>query len=53
MTVTVEAQDRNGNTFTYTGTELFGRCLCHEYDHLDGILYTDKAIEMLEPEDVE
>lgn len=53
MTVTVEAQDRTGKTFTYTGTELFGRCLCHEYDHLDGILYIDKAIEMLDPEDVE
>ena len=53
MTVTVKAQDRNGKTFTYTGTELFGRCLCHEYDHLDGILYTDKAIEMLDPDDIE
>ena len=53
MTVTVEAEDRNGNKFTYTGTELFGRCLCHEYDHLDGILYTDKCIRMLDEDEVE
>lgn len=48
--VTVEATDRNGNRFTYTGTELMARCLCHEYDHLDGILYVDKAYEMEEDE---
>ena len=53
MTVTVEATDRNGKKFTYTGTELFGRCLCHEYDHLDGILYIDKASEVLEDEEDE
>lgn len=51
--VTVRATDRNGNTFEYTGKEIFARCLCHEYDHLDGILYIDNVIEMLDPEDVE
>ena len=44
--VKVEATDRNGKRFTYTGTGLMARCLCHEYDHLDGILYVDKAYEM-------
>lgn len=53
MTVTVEAIDRNGKTFKYTGTGLYGRCLCHENDHLDGTLYIDKALEMLDPDDVE
>lgn len=53
MTVTVEATDRNGNLFTYTGTALYGRCLCHENDHLDGILYCDNVLEMLDPEDFE
>ena len=48
MTVTVKATDRNGKEFTYTGSELYGRCLCHEYDHLDGILYIDHALEMYE-----
>lgn len=49
--VTVEATDRNGNRFTYTGEGLMARCLCHEYDHLDGILYVDRAYEMVEDED--
>ena len=49
--VTVEATDRNGNRFTYTGEGLMARCLCHEYDHLDGILYVDKAYEMDEDEE--
>ena len=51
--VTVEATDRNGNRFTYTGTELMARCLCHEYDHLDGILYTSRAERMLTQEELE
>lgn len=51
--VTVRAQNRKGEAFEYTGTGLLGRCLCHEYDHLDGILYTDKAVEMLDPDDYE
>ena len=25
------------------GTELLARCLCHEIDHLNGIMYVDKA----------
>ncbi len=43
MKVTVRAQDRNGNNFTVTGEGLKARALCHEIDHLDGILYIDKA----------
>ncbi len=53
LTVTIEATNRKGETFTYTGTALYGRCLCHENDHLDGILYIDNAIEMLDEDDVE
>lgn len=44
MKVTVRAQDRNGNTFTVSGEELKARAFCHEIDHLNGILYVDKAI---------
>ena len=43
MTVTVRAQDRFGKNFTVTGEGLKARALCHEIDHLDGILYIDKA----------
>jgi peptide deformylase len=35
--------DRNGQKIERAGTELFGRCLQHEMDHLDGVLYIDKA----------
>lgn len=43
MEVTVRAQDRNGNTFTVSGTELKARAFCHEIDHLNGILFKDKV----------
>jgi peptide deformylase len=35
--------DRHGRKITLEGTGLFGRCLQHEMDHLDGVLYIDKA----------
>ncbi len=35
--------DREGRKIELVGTGLFGRCLQHEMDHLDGILYIDKA----------
>ncbi len=41
MTVTVKAQDRNGNNFTVTAEGFKARALCHEIDHLNGILYID------------
>ena len=51
--VTVRAENRRGEKFEYTATGLLGRCLCHEYDHLDGILYTDKVVRMLDPDEFE
>ena len=53
MTVVVRATDRNGNLFELKGSELLARCICHETDHLDGILYTDIAIKMLTQEELE
>ena len=53
MTVTVRALDRYGKPFELTGNELLARALCHEIDHLDGILYTDKAQRMITDEDEE
>ena len=49
--VRVEALDRNGVLQTYEGTEMLARCFCHEIDHLDGILYTDKADKILYPDE--
>lgn len=45
MTVKVKAQDRNGKWCIYKGTELKARCFCHEIDHLDGVLFTQRVIE--------
>lgn len=41
--VKAEYRDRNGKKHTVTGTGLFARCMCHEFDHLDGVLYIDRA----------
>ncbi|HYZ17211.1 MAG TPA: peptide deformylase [Candidatus Acidoferrum sp.] len=35
--------DRHGKKISLDGTGLFGRCLQHEMDHLNGVLYIDKA----------
>ena len=33
------------------GTDLLARCLSHEIDHLDGILFTDKVVRYVELEE--
>ncbi len=43
--VTVKAFDRYGNEFMISGVDLLARAFCHEIDHLDGILFTDKIIK--------
>ena len=52
-TVTVKAQDRNGEFFELTGSDLLARALCHEIDHLDGELYVDKVSEFVDPDELE
>lgn len=39
----VKALDENMQEYIVEGTELLARCLCHEIDHLDGIVYVEKA----------
>lgn len=46
-----EYRDRYGKKHTVTGVDLFARCMCHEFDHLDGILYVDRATEMHDSEE--
>lgn len=41
--VRIGAYDLDMNYFELEGTELLARCICHEYDHLDGHLYVDKV----------
>ncbi len=47
---TVRAFDRNGEEFEFTGEDLYARCICHECDHLDGILYVEKAEKIFDLE---
>ncbi|MBQ8164996.1 MAG: peptide deformylase [Clostridia bacterium] len=43
--VTVTALDRDGKEFTVHAEGFLAIIMCHEIDHLDGILYKDKAFE--------
>jgi peptide deformylase len=38
----VSGFDGNGNPVSFEATGWFARCLQHEYDHLDGLLYVDR-----------
>ena len=51
--VKVKAQDRNGDWAEYEGEQLIARCFCHELEHLDGHLYTERAYRMLTQEEYE
>ena len=53
MQVTVKFQDRHGEWHERTAEGFTARAFCHEIDHLDGILYIDKASRMLTPEEME
>ena len=41
----LKAQDLEGNPVEFEAEDLFARILCHEVDHLRGILFTDKAVD--------
>lgn len=43
--VAVRAQNRRGEPIEITGEGFLAVALCHEIDHLDGILYIDRMIE--------
>lgn len=50
--VRVKALDRHGKEFTVEGCGLTARCFCHEIDHLDGVVFTQRAERMLSPEEI-
>lgn len=51
--VVVKAQDRFGEEFTIEGEDLLAKAFCHEIDHLEGIIYKQKVIRMLDPSEIE
>lgn len=48
--VVVSGLDRKGAKIRLEGQGLFGRCLQHEIDHLNGVLYIDRAKNVRKPE---
>nr|WP_314464869.1 peptide deformylase [uncultured Clostridium sp.] len=46
--VTIEALDENGNEIMVTGEDELAKCFSHELEHLDGIIFLDRAIEEIE-----
>ena len=51
--VRVRAQDREGAYFEVEGEDLTARCFCHEIEHLDGHLYTERCDHLLSDEELE
>lgn len=43
--VSVKAFDRKGNAFTFEAKDYLARCVCHEIDHLNGVLFVDYTDE--------
>jgi peptide deformylase len=52
-TVEIEALDRFGNKFRYSGKGLTARAICHEIDHLNGVLFTSLTDHILTEEELD
>lgn len=48
--VKVKAQNREGKWCVYKGEDLKARAFCHEIDHLNGVLFTERWIKKIENE---
>ena len=51
--VRVRAQDRNGNFFEVTDSDLTARCFCHEIEHLDGHLFVEHTDHLMSEEELQ
>ncbi len=49
--VTATALDMSGEVQVYEAEGLFARAICHELDHLDGVLFIDKIEGKIEKDD--
>ncbi|MCX7708538.1 MAG: peptide deformylase [Clostridia bacterium] len=47
--VKVKALNEKGEEVIIYGEGDLAKCLCHEIDHLDGVLFIDKVTEYIEP----
>ncbi len=51
--ITLKALNREGYEICLKAEGLLARILQHEIDHLDGVLFTDKAMRMVDPEELQ
>lgn len=51
--VIVRGMNPEGETIEVEGEGLLAIAFCHEIDHLDGVLYTDKVIEYIDPKEMQ
>ncbi len=51
MKITIKGLDRNGEPQEYEFEGFHANVMCHEYDHLSGVLFVDKATETFTPEE--
>lgn len=49
--IKIEALNLDGEKKTYEFHDFDARVMCHEYDHLNGVLYIDKAVNIRDAED--
>jgi peptide deformylase len=49
--ITVQGLNVKGEKVQYTAEGLLAKAFCHEIDHLDGVLYTDRAKKIYKIED--
>ena len=49
--VTVKAQDVNGEWFTLTRDGITAVAICHELDHLEGVLFREHVVEYIDDDD--
>jgi peptide deformylase len=53
MHVKAKGLNRDGEEIVVEGSELLARCIMHEIDHLNGVLFTDLALKVYVSEDEE
>ena len=53
MKVRGRAQDRHGNWFEAEGEEIVARCFCHELEHLEGHLFTERSDKLYTTEELD
>ena len=51
--VVIRAQDRDGEWFELEGEGLTARAICHELDHLEGVMFDDLADHIMSDEELE